>query len=140
MTSDGVLLEVQASQAELLAALRGINQLLNRQRRPPTAYVRQLHIMVVQHRRNGFCASCEHRRVTNESGQFTGEIDHWFSPDKNNSDETWPVCRECNLRLRNSGFKSSKTAAFTAYQQSVRVMLLEREGQQSIDFSESAAL
>ena len=44
--------------------------------------------------------------------------EHWHSPSKNRAHETWIVCRDCNLRLRDDGsFKQKSEVAFNHYQQ-----------------------
>jgi hypothetical protein len=56
-----------------------------------------------------------------------GEFDHWYSRAQNRVTQTWLVCRDCNQRLLDTGFKAAARSAFEAYQMALRPFLGNRQ-------------
>lgn len=80
--------------------------------------VQRLHVQVCYRMCNGICPCCGIIRITNEHGQRLPvlQFDHWYLRSQSSADKTWPVCRECNQRLRDGDFHDECEVLFKAYQ------------------------
>jgi hypothetical protein len=67
---------------------------------------------------NGICPCCGVIRIVNEHGDRLPvlQFDHWYLRSQSTADKTWPVCRDCNQRLRDGDFHDECEVHFKAYQ------------------------
>ena len=72
--------------------------------------------------RNFYTCSCPCCRkvpiVDFHSGFFTDQVhlDHFNGRERNGAEDGWPVCKQCNQRLKSADFKESKRPHFMVFQ------------------------
>jgi hypothetical protein len=71
----------------------------------------------------GTCSCCQDRSLFDDSGEFSGHIDHAIKVSDADSEATWPVCPECNERLKVPAFRQERDAEFKAYQRRLKLCL-----------------
>jgi hypothetical protein len=76
------------------------------------------HESCALHRWAGYCPCCHVVRIIELDGRRTIEfqIDHYFGRHLAELKQTWPVCRVCNQRLRDSEYHQAHQSDFVAYQ------------------------
>jgi hypothetical protein len=108
----GITRDVQ----EVKTRLSVVEDAVLRGRKQVPQSVRRKHQSVLLERYRGQCACCLDKQLFDDT-RFIGQIDHWFGRQLNGASDTWPICRSCNLRLRDSSaFKKEKDHCFHAYQ------------------------
>lgn len=71
---------------------------------------------------NGICPCCVETLVINQHGSFMGDIDHFHAPNRNQLEETWPVCTKCNRSfLAKASNRRAYKPAFDNYQFRLRI-------------------
>jgi hypothetical protein len=81
-----------------------------------------LHISCVAKRFASYCPCCHITRIVSDGKPTTEfEIDHWFGRHMAGLTQTWPTCRGCNQKLRNSEYHRRKQPEFDAYQSTLTV-------------------
>lgn len=68
------------------------------------------------------CPCCGRREIVNShGGKLTClQFDHWKLPSISTVDWTWPVCEDCNMKLRNGDFHRQCEGKFLHYQETRR--------------------
>ena len=61
---------------------------------------------------HGLCPCCLTARILDDQGRFCGEFDHYFSRERREFTEVWPLCRACHRRMAD---RTRYAAAFEAY-------------------------
>lgn len=77
------------------------------------------HLIICLRSFSGMCPCCGDLRIVQEDGtkeQGVLEYDHWVSKSQAALSETWPVCKNCNSKLKQHDFKTEVRAYFEAYQ------------------------
>lgn len=74
---------------------------------------KMVHVLAVRY--NGFCPCCYENQVY-KNGEFNGEHDHWYAPNRNTIKDGWPVCVDCNVALKDITFRQQHADKFTNYQ------------------------
>jgi len=129
MINDEALHQIQIQYKELLEQMQEIARTVARRRKVPSSRVRELHAYVAASHRNALCPCCELVPVVSDDAELLGEIDHWYHVSRGDAEETWPVCRKCNLRLTQPSFKATKGSHFQAYQFSLRTVMMLQDNQ-----------
>jgi len=112
---------IHYGQLTLCAQVKDLRESLPMQRRSLSRWAQQIHIDVINTRRNGLCPCCQETAVCNRDGRLPGaEYDHWYTRNRARAEATWLICGTCNARLNDTDFKASVRSAFEAYQIALR--------------------
>jgi hypothetical protein len=119
---------IHSGQILICAQMKDLRESLPMQRRPLSRFVQQLHIEVVRMKRNGLCPCCQEVPIVNDHGRLPKlEFDHWYNRSNARAEATWAVCRHCNAKLNDTGFKASVRSAFESYQLALRTVIQTRQ-------------
>lgn len=121
---------------ELMVAKSDISKQINKafgsRRLDFTAATTRTHIAVIEAHYMGRCPCCKNKTAVICAGGkklSNAEDEHFFRSYKRELKHTWIVCHDCNLRLENPEFHTSKQSAFSDYQDWVSVFLDESTAQ-----------
>ncbi|MCU1326975.1 MAG: hypothetical protein JWN34_2345 [Bryobacterales bacterium] len=119
---------LHAGQKAVQVELKEIRKNLPQQRRPLSTRTQDIHVRATWARRNSLCPCCQDAPVCSAAIRLDGgEFDHRYSRAQNLVTQTWLVCRDCNQRLLDTGFKAAARSAFEAYQMALRPFLGNRQ-------------
>lgn len=90
-----------------------------RQRRPLSIKTKRRHLSICLTLFGGKCPCCCNVKIVREDGTKESDLleyDHWVSKSQASLSETWPVCKTCNMKLKQHDFKAESRTYFEAYQ------------------------
>lgn len=90
-----------------------------KQRKPLSKKTARKHLAICASAFAGKCPCCGTAKIVGEDGSKENnvlEYDHWVSKSQAALSETWPVCKSCNIKLKQHDFKMESRTYFEAYQ------------------------